>query len=414
MTFTTDDATQAAVERLIERVAYSNTSEGPSTATREVTYTVVDGDGGADTGVATATITVTPVNDAPVIGGMGGTLAYTENDAATVIDDAVTLSDVDSSNMGGTLTVSFTDNGSSDDQLTILNEGTGAGQIGVSSNTITYAGQTIGTFAGGDNGNDLVVTFTTDDATQAAVERLIERVAYSNTSEGPSTATREVTYTVVDGDGGADTGVATATITVTPVNDAPVIGGMGGTLAYTENDAATVIDDAVTLSDVNSSNMGGTLTVSFTDNGSSDDQLTILNEGTGAGQIGVSSNTITYAGQTIGTFAGGDNGNDLVVTFTTDDATQAAVERLIERVAYSNTSEGPSTATREVTYTVVDGDGGADTGVATATITVTPVNDAPVIGGMGGTLAYTENDAATVIDDAVTLSDVTRPTWAGR
>ena len=40
-------------------------------------------------------ITVNAVNDRPVIAGAGGTLAYTEGNAATVIDASLTVSDVD-------------------------------------------------------------------------------------------------------------------------------------------------------------------------------------------------------------------------------------------------------------------------------------------------------------------------------
>ena len=43
------------------------------------------GDGGTDTGTATATVNVTSVNDAPVLAnGAGTALAYTEDDAATL------------------------------------------------------------------------------------------------------------------------------------------------------------------------------------------------------------------------------------------------------------------------------------------------------------------------------------------
>ena len=40
--------------------------------------------------MATTTVSVTPVNDAPVVNAHGGSLAYTENQAATAIDTALT------------------------------------------------------------------------------------------------------------------------------------------------------------------------------------------------------------------------------------------------------------------------------------------------------------------------------------
>ena len=51
---------------------------------------------------------MTPVNDAPVVVA-GHTLNYTENQAATAIDGAITVSDVDSTNLASA-TVQITGN----------------------------------------------------------------------------------------------------------------------------------------------------------------------------------------------------------------------------------------------------------------------------------------------------------------
>ena len=129
-----------------------------------------------------------------------------------------TVSDIDSADFGGgSLTVSFTGGtGTSADQLTIQNQGTGAGQIGVSGSNITFGGTIIGTFTGGANGTNLVVSFNAS-ATQAAAQALEEHILYSNATSG--TTSKTLSYTLVDGDGtangGADTGTAIATINVT-------------------------------------------------------------------------------------------------------------------------------------------------------------------------------------------------------
>ena len=102
-------------------------------------------------------------------------------------------------------------------------QGTGAGQIGISGSNVTYGGTTIGTFTGGANGSIALVTFNNASATPAAAQALADHILYANTSDDPSTAPRTVTFTV--NDGGGDTGTATATISVTAVNDAPTIAG---------------------------------------------------------------------------------------------------------------------------------------------------------------------------------------------
>ena len=175
-------------------------------------------------------------NTAPIVDLNGGdpgttvTLAYTENQSPTPIAPAVTVSDPDSGNFdGGIVNVGFDVNGSSGDQLTIGNQGTGPGQIGVSGNTVTYGGATIGTFAGGANGGNLVIFFTSPDATPAAVQALIADILYSNNSESPSTLPRTLLWVVTDGDGnangGSDTAIVTATVDVTiaPPNTPPTI-----------------------------------------------------------------------------------------------------------------------------------------------------------------------------------------------
>ena len=376
-------ATAAAVQALARAVTFSNASEAPSTLPRTVTYTVVDGDGGTDTGFATTTVNVTGVNDAPVTDAQDAVLAYTENAAAMVIAGAMTVGDVDSADFsGGSLTVALAANGTAADQLAVRNEGTGAGQIGVSGAAITFGGAAIGSFTGGTNGTDLVVTFNSAAATPAAVQALARSITFANTSDNPSTLARTVSFTLVDGDGtdagGIDTGSSTATVNITAVNDAPVVGG-GGTLAYTENGAAAAISPAGTVSDPDSGDFnGGSLTVGFTANGTTADQLVVINQGTGAGQIGISGADVTFGGVLIGTVAGGTHGSELVVTFTASEATPAAVQALMQAIGFSNDSDAPSAAPRTVTYTVTDGDGGAQTGLATATVNVTAVNDAPV------------------------------------
>src|SRR5207247_2573286 len=87
----------------LQSVKYSNTSDDPTVngtdLSRTISWTVTDansdGAGAQTSAVQTSTINITAVNDAPVLGGLGGTLAYTENQAATVIDSSITLTDAD-------------------------------------------------------------------------------------------------------------------------------------------------------------------------------------------------------------------------------------------------------------------------------------------------------------------------------
>ncbi|MDR4481117.1 MAG: DUF4347 domain-containing protein [Nitrospira sp.] len=97
-----------------------------------------------DTDPATAAQLVVSytTNVAPTITNLSGdSLAYSEGDGAVVIEQGgnAVVADVDSADFNtGTLTVSFTaGSDSAEDVLSIRNQGTGAGQIGVSGSNVT-------------------------------------------------------------------------------------------------------------------------------------------------------------------------------------------------------------------------------------------------------------------------------------
>src|SRR6185295_10944806 len=98
--------TVANYQAALRSVTYADTSDNPSAAPR--TVTIIANDGTLDSAPATDTINVTPVNDAPQVVA-GHTLNYTENQAATAFDPAITVSDVDSTNLTGA-TVHITGN----------------------------------------------------------------------------------------------------------------------------------------------------------------------------------------------------------------------------------------------------------------------------------------------------------------
>ena len=81
------------------------------------------------------------------------------------------------------MTVSYSANGRPQDQLSVLDEGAGAGQVGVSGANISFEGTVVGTYTGGTNGTNLVVTFN-GAATENAVERVIEHLRYQSSGDG--------------------------------------------------------------------------------------------------------------------------------------------------------------------------------------------------------------------------------------
>ena len=360
----TGSATIAQYEAILEHVTYSNSSDNPNTDDRTVTWIVNDGLN--DSEGVTSTITVTSVNDAPVLSGLSGVLTYTENDGARVIDNTITLTDLDNANMARA-TIEITGNYHSGEDSLVIAAGytlpSGVSAIWDSStHTLTVSGS----------------------ATVAQYEAILEHVTYTNSSDNPNTDSRTVTWTVNDGI--VDSAPQTSTIMVTAVDDPPVLSGLSGVLTYTENDGAKVIDNTITLTDLDNANMHHA-TIEITGNYHS-----------GEDSLGIA------AGYTLpsGVSAFWDSSTHTLTV--SGSATVAQYEAILEHVTYTNSSDNPNTDSRTVTWTV--NDGAVDCDPQTSAITVTAVNDPPVLSGLSGVLTYTENDGAKVIDDTISLTDL--------
>jgi len=174
----------------------------------------------------------------PQLADFTGTVTFDENAVNAglqVIDAAVNLVDSDSTNFnGGRLDLYFLTGQSAEDQLGVVHQGNGAGQIGVAGSTVSYGGTAIGTLSGGTNGTDLRIVFTSNAATPDAVEALIQRLGYANADSSPN-ASRTLGLRVSDGDGGSSA-PNVLTINVTPQLD-------GTPVAYDEDRVNTYTTD---------------------------------------------------------------------------------------------------------------------------------------------------------------------------
>src|SRR5205085_2444367 len=150
--------------------------------------------------IVTVAVSVAAVNDASVLDAHAGSLSYTENQAATAVDSALTVSDVDSANLTGA-TVSITANfASGQDVLGFTDQNGITGSYNAATGVLTLSGS----------------------ATVAQYETALRSVTYANSSDAPSGAARTISYQVDDG-AAANHGsnIVTTMVAVTPVNDAP-------------------------------------------------------------------------------------------------------------------------------------------------------------------------------------------------
>jgi hypothetical protein len=271
----------------------------------QVTVRVADGNGGTDT--QAISVTVTNVNEAPVIGSNGG---------------------------GATAAVSVAENGTA---------------VATVASSDVDGGTPVYSISGGAD----AARFTIDASTGALA------FATAPDREAPADADADnvyqVTVQVADGNGGFDT--QAISVTVTNVNEAPVIGSNGG---------------------------GATAAVSVAENGTA---------------VATVTSSDVDGGTPVYSIAGGAD----AARFTIDASTGALA------FAAAPDREAPADADADnvyqVTVQVADGNGGFDT--QAISVTVANVNEAPVIGSNGGgaaaALGVAENGTAVA---TVTSSDV--------
>jgi hypothetical protein len=294
---------------------------------------------------------------------LSGTATFKENGTSLVLAPNASVTDVDNRSFdGGTLTVTITNNANANDRLQIKNQGTGAGQIGISGSDVSFSGVVIGNFSGGTGAEPLVVTFNVQvDAIVA--QALVRVITFRTISEDPSTTPRTITFAVSDGDGfSSDPATATKTVNVTAVNDAPRL-SFSGTMGYVHDKPAVTLAAFATVSDVDSPNFDqGRLRVRITDGANSSNRLSI-----GTGFTVNASGDVLQGTSIIGKrVSNGFGTNELVITFNTN-ATKAVVQQLVRAITFKTV--GGAAGQRKVVFTVSDGDGGLSA-EATKTVNV--------------------------------------------
>jgi Tol biopolymer transport system component len=184
-------------------------------------------------------------------------------------------------------------------------------------------------------------------------------------------------------DSGLDHGLAIDDLSVQAVTSGyirPLLNFSGIPLYYYENAAPGVIGYGASIQDDSTDFDAGTLTASITNGSQAGDRLSIRNQGNGVGQIGLDGRIINYEGKRIGTFKGGIDTENLVITFETANATSTAVQELLNNIVYSNVAENLLGTSRQIEIVLKDGDG-----LSSNTVTRNPYviaqSDAPLIGG---------------------------------
>ncbi|MEO7372170.1 MAG: cadherin-like domain-containing protein, partial [Ilumatobacteraceae bacterium] len=225
-----------------------------ATGTAVVSVAIHDNGGTANGGVDTSavqTFTIT-IDTPPVVTTTGAGLNYIEN-GTTVLDPGVTITDADSPNLISATVTMATNYVNGQDTLGFANQNGIVGTWTAATGILNLSG----------------------GATVSSYEAALRSITYTNNSRNPIVGLRTVTFVANDGVLVSDT--ATRTITITPVNDAPVVTATGTGLAYTEK-STTAVDSALTVADVDNANLASARVTMTTGYVSGEDSLSFATQ----------------------------------------------------------------------------------------------------------------------------------------
>ncbi|WP_291596414.1 Ig-like domain-containing protein [Comamonas sp.] len=341
------------------------------------------GNGGTSafsTGTAQANLTVTAVNDAPLVNPVSPSLSPLTDTSTTNAGDLVSsltggITDVDTGAVKGIAITGLTATYGKWQFTT--NGGTTWTDVGIVSNTaalILRPTDRVRFVPDGIHGETATITYKAWDQTNGTA-------GFQGAKINTSTSGGTSAYS---------TATDTASVTVTAVNDRPVLTPSGGSVVWTEgnNVASTpvVVDSNLTLSDPDGPNPGSA-TVRFSSYNSAQDVLALVTDPATMGNIQASWDSSTGI---------------LTLTSAGNQATLAQFQAALRAVTYNNGSESPTTSNRVVQFQVTDGDGLASVTVSRS-VTITAVDDAPII-SFPATIQVTE-DVPTAIT-GISVSDV--------
>ncbi len=222
-------------------------------------------------------------------------------------------------------------------------------------------------------------------------------------ADGSKVLTAQIT------DAAGNVGTAGSSLTVTLDTTNPSISTTGGSLAYTENDAAKVIDSGATLTETGSAGRS-VMTVQITANNEASDTLSLATDTSVGINVAPTTTTLRNGTTAIGTVSATEVSNGTVMTITfAASATASDIQSVIQAVRYHNSSDNPGTSDRTVTFELTDGAGNAASS-ATRTITVASANDVPTAIALS-TGSISTFDAANKVVGALSVTDLDDTTW---
>jgi hypothetical protein len=336
---------------------------------------------------------------------LGPAVAYTENAAAPLLSGTASLVNfVVGTFNTGSLTVSIAGNASANDRLVIRSQGIAQGQISVSGANVLYGGKVIGTFTGGVGSTPLSILFN-ENASPIAVQSLIRNITFNTLGDAPSTALRTIEFALQ-----AKTGnvvKAGTSVTVTALNDAPVLDAslspkLRSIAEDTRRPYGTPVAELLKgMTDVDANAKQGLAVTWVTGTAHGSWQFTLDNGATWQ-PLG---NVTATAARLIPS-----NGVHTRVRFIPKANFNGDVQ--LGFFGWDQTMGSAGGHANVSHWRLRGGSTAFSNAWENATLAITAVNDAPVL-GISGSTSYQKNSAAILLASTATVRDVDSANFAG-
>ncbi|MBN2711958.1 MAG: hypothetical protein JXR97_05915, partial [Planctomycetes bacterium] len=267
-------------------------------------------------------ISVDSVNDAPVLNIPGAVSSITAAEGVGYAINGISITDVDSAESGVTT-----------NNRLVLQTSNGEGGI-------TLASVSGLTFVTGTNGSSHIEV----QGSLADINNAIASITYLNAVDAPNLSeTISIQYFDqgnTGNSGGALSDSGSISVTVTPVNDAPVVTPTTGAFLYNEGDGAAVIDATISLADPEGDLIEGASVQISSNYVEGQDYLNFVNE---AGDGIDDSITVTW-----------DPTIALLQLSSATPLSASDYQAALRAVTYQNTSGTPSENVRNVVFSALD------------------------------------------------------------
>ena len=334
-------------QAVLNGIQYQNISDNPTPGNRTIAFMVDDGQEGSND--VTQVISVQPVNDAPILTAKSIVVPYTEN-AIISMTQSLTITDYDNENLQQAIIRISSGYNVMEDQLNFTPVGNIRHTWHAGSASITLTG------------NDSISNW----------EQAFDLIVYENRSDDPTTQDRSVSFKIFDGDAWSES--VTRTIQIIPVNDSPML-SIDENASFTEKASAVSIAQSFSIIDYDGDTIQQ-LTIQIA-SGYTDTQDILR----------VNSDPNIHAAWNNGTLT-------LTGARPIDDYVN-----LVRTLSYENISIAPDPLIKPIVYRAWDLSDVSEP--ITQTMTITPINDPPVLTGGGTIISITENHLGPILENFV-------------